>query len=310
MFDRHPRSQDGDQKRAVGFAATAVLPGENQEEFNCLLEDLRFQYEPEGPAEADAVETMANAIWRKRHLKIFQRAFEARMKLGTFFKYPVDPHGSVRIHQDNLREIDESMTLAATQYVQKELGIIGADNKEKPHKTAQAVGRTETSDSTTSNLVAEGPFTRALENATAKIKKYKNDNLSDEEKTDIIREEAKKEIAKDKAEAARNKCSSSREYIKKVYVQNGKLMAALETVFGRDFVEELQHYVNCSSIEASLAEFGDLLTPECYAAELRMVELLDLAIDRSHDRLIKLQKSRAKSSRINPLQPDWMARRR
>ena len=73
MFDRHPRSQDGDQKRAVGFAATAVLPGENQEEFNCLLEGLRFQYEPEGPAEADAVETMANAIWRKRHLTIFQR---------------------------------------------------------------------------------------------------------------------------------------------------------------------------------------------------------------------------------------------
>jgi hypothetical protein len=45
-------------------------------------------------------------------------------------------------------------------------------------------------------------------------------------------------------------------------------------------------------------------------AELRLVELLDLAIERSYDRLIKLQNSRAKKSRGNPLQPDWMARRR
>jgi hypothetical protein len=315
-YDRHPRTQDDDPKRAVGFAATAVLPGEDQEEFDCLLDDLYFKYKPDDPVEEDAVETMANAIWRKRHLKIFQQAFEARMKYGAYFKFPGDPDGFNRINQETLQQLDESVILLSTRIVEHELGKTAADNAEKIKKTTQlaqleAVG-TKTSDNTTSNLLPEGVFKRTFETAIAEIKAEDTpDNpISTEEVRGIVRQAAKKEIAKDKAEAASNKSSSSREYIKKVYVQNGKLMAAVETAFGPDFVEELQHYVNCSSIETSLAEFGDLLSPERYADELHLVELLDRTIERSYDRLTKLQNSRAKNSRVNPLQPDWIARAR
>jgi hypothetical protein len=89
-----------------------------------------------------------------------------------------------------------------------------------------------------------------------------------------------------------------------------KLVAVLGTVVNPDALKESFHHLHCIHIQQSLAEFGDLLTPERYAAELHLVELLDRTIERSCDRLTKLQNSRAKNSRVNPLQPDWMARKR
>ncbi len=86
-----------DPKRSVGFSASPVLPGENQKEYECLLDELRGQYEPVGPIEQSVVTTIANAIFRKRHLTLFQRAFVARMRWGSFFEYAGDPVGSARI---------------------------------------------------------------------------------------------------------------------------------------------------------------------------------------------------------------------
>ena len=215
-YDRHPRTQDDDPKRAVGFAATAVLPGENQEEFDCLRDDLYFQYEPWDAVEEDAVETMANAIWRKRHLKIFQRAFEARIKYGAYFKYPGDPDGFNRINQETLQQLDESVILLSTQIVEHELEKTAADNTEKIKKTTQfaqleAVG-TKTSDNTTSNLLPEGMFKRTFETAIAEIKAEGTpDNpISAEEVRDIVRQVAEKEIANEKAIAASGKPCSIR----------------------------------------------------------------------------------------------------
>jgi hypothetical protein len=59
--DRHQKVEDRDPKRAVGFAERPVLPGEDQEEFDALREELYLEYEPQGPAEEDAVETIAEA---------------------------------------------------------------------------------------------------------------------------------------------------------------------------------------------------------------------------------------------------------
>jgi hypothetical protein len=61
------RQETEDRKRAAGFAATPVLPGENQAQFDSLFADLRLEFEPYGPAEEDAVRTMATCIWRKQH---------------------------------------------------------------------------------------------------------------------------------------------------------------------------------------------------------------------------------------------------
>src|SRR5450432_813 len=86
-----------DPEQSIGFAASPVFPGEDPKEFQCLVDELCEQYEPMGPVEKDAVQTMARAIFRKRHPEIFQRAFEARMKWGSFFNFPGDTEGFERI---------------------------------------------------------------------------------------------------------------------------------------------------------------------------------------------------------------------
>ena len=318
-FDRDPRTQEHDPKRAVGFAATVVLPGEDREEFDRLLEDLCLQYEPEGPVEDDAVQTMANAIWRKRHLKVFQRAFQARMKWGAYFKYPGDPEGFARITQEDGQQIAECMTLFSTKMVETELGKTGADDTEKLNETAQfavskAISMKETNDNTTSNVLPDGIFRTIFENAIAKIKaESTNDNpMSAEDVRDIVREVAKKEFETEKAKAESEKPRSIREQNDKMVDALTKIMAGFETALGPAIVEDLLDQIRCKSIELSLARFGDLLTPECYVAELRLNELIDLTIERTHDRLMKLQASRAKKAAANvpSLQPGWAARKR
>jgi hypothetical protein len=115
--DRHQKVEDRDPKRAVGFAERPVLPGEDQEEFDALREELYLEYEPQGPAEEDAVETIAEAIWRKSHLGMFQRAFEARMKWGTFYQYPGDPYGDSGIAAEGDQRVIASVVGVVTHFV-------------------------------------------------------------------------------------------------------------------------------------------------------------------------------------------------
>ena len=84
-------------KRAVAFAATPVFPGESEEEFEALVEDLRIRYEPADPVAADAVQTLAMALWRKRNLSTFRRAQVARMRFGHHFRYPGDQAGYMEL---------------------------------------------------------------------------------------------------------------------------------------------------------------------------------------------------------------------
>ncbi len=82
--------------------------------------------------------------------------------------------------------------------------------------------------------------------------------------------------------------------------------------FGRGFVEEMETKLRNEDIEQALAKFGELLTPDHYAAELQFVERLDATIERAHARLMKYQAERLKRSatKFASLQPDWAARRR
>jgi hypothetical protein len=321
-FNRHPQTQERDPKRAVGFAATIVLPGEDQDEFDSLLDDLRFQYEPEGPAEEDAVQTMADAIWRKRHLDVFQRAFEARMKWETYFRYPGDPQGFRKIIQEDRQRIVECTTLFATKLVEKELGKTGADSMEETRETAQLakckeVGANETNDNMTSNALPEGPFKRIVENATAAISAKNAEKTSDgarraRDMSDIVSEVVKKEFGTENAKAESEKPLSIHEQTGKVLDAFTKLLAAVEPTFGQAVVEDIWEQIYGTSVEHSLAKFGDLLTPECYMAELRLIELIDLTIERTHDRLMKFQASRARkaAANVHSLQPGWAVRHR
>ena len=113
-FDRDRKNEP---KFSIGFVGRSVLPGESQEEFDRLQDELDEQYEPKGPVEEDLVETIANAIWRKRHLSIFHRAFKARMNVGSFFSYPGDPDGTSRINQAYAEQISMMRAKAITKFV-------------------------------------------------------------------------------------------------------------------------------------------------------------------------------------------------
>ncbi len=65
------------------FAATAILPGEDQQEFEKLHSALVEEWMPAGATEEDAVLSIAKAVWRKRRV---QRFLEVQLWLD-----PLDP---------------------------------------------------------------------------------------------------------------------------------------------------------------------------------------------------------------------------
>jgi hypothetical protein len=258
--NRQPPTEEPDPKRAVGFAATVVLPGESREKFLELAYDLCLQYGPQGSAEYDAIQTMANAIWRKRHLEIFQRAFEARMLWGYLFKYPGDPAGLEQFNRDR-REIIQGRLKKLQRRLDK-------------HENEEEVTEDQITEERARVLAARGISVKAAPQAEA------TEILSRREKDAMLTEAF------------------------------AKLEALCEPIFGREICQDVRDLAEKDLMPRKLAEFGELLTPETYAAELRMIELLDRTIERSYDRLMKLQTTRAKSLRVNPLQPDWIARKR
>lgn len=71
------------------FAATAILPGEDQREFEELHSALIEEWMPAGATEEDAVLSIAKAVWRKRRL---QKFLEVQLRMNA-----IDPdHPSYR----------------------------------------------------------------------------------------------------------------------------------------------------------------------------------------------------------------------
>jgi hypothetical protein len=325
-FDRQQMSEEHDPKLAVGFAAASVLPGESQEDFDLLRNDLWEHYEPVGPLEEDLVESIVDVLWRKTRLGVFQRAFEARLKWGSYFEYPGDPQGLSRIFQDDRRQLAEmcvkGMTIIAAEIVESELADkksgegteTAKDNAEyaqdmpgasKQDTDGCATGNTEASGNTTIDEIPKGMLKRVVDAALAEIKSGHTDSLEDVVSRIANREfVAETEISSDPTNA--------RGEFKKILDVFNNMMAAVGAVFGSATVEDLMERIHRDATEHSLARFGALLTPESHGAELRHKELLDLSIERAHDRLIKYQAARAKKAAadIVSLQPGWAARKR
>ena len=59
----HPALKHG------GYAATGILPGESQADFDKLHRDLIAELGPNGALENDIVETTTRYLWRKQNLK-------------------------------------------------------------------------------------------------------------------------------------------------------------------------------------------------------------------------------------------------
>src|SRR5262249_61888830 len=64
----HPALKHG------GYAATAILPGENRADFEKLHQSLIAELAPVGALEDDIVATMARFVWRKKNLETVRLA--------------------------------------------------------------------------------------------------------------------------------------------------------------------------------------------------------------------------------------------
>jgi hypothetical protein len=331
-FDRDRRTEEHDLKRAVGFAARPVLPGESQEAYERLRDDLWDQYEPDSPVEEDLVDTIADAIWRKTHLNVFQHAFEARVKWGSYFEYPGDPYGVSRIFQKNCQQLAtmcvHGTTIIATNIVESKLADAGEDtettkdNSENAENTQDVSkgdtdsGKTvdkEVSRNPTIDEIPEGMLKRVVDAALAEIAAdYTNAGTATgvESLEDVVSRVVKREFAAETEKSSDQKHFNG-EFEKTVDLYND-MIADVEAALDSAAAEELIEQIYCDKTEHSLARLGDLLTPECHSAELRHKELMDLSIERAHDRLKKYQAARAKNavSNIASLQPGWAARKR
>src|SRR5262245_29032249 len=73
----HPALKHG------GYAATAILPGENRADFEKLHQSLIAELAPVGALEDDIVATMARFVWRKQNLATFRIAVLARNRYSA-----------------------------------------------------------------------------------------------------------------------------------------------------------------------------------------------------------------------------------
>ena len=315
--------EGGDPKRTVAFSASPVLPGEDQREYQSLVDELRGQYEPVGPIEQSVVTTIANAIFRKRHLTLFQRAFIARMKWGSFFEYAGDPVGSARITESDRQLANatyvEAVTKFVTERVKAELAKMVADGTQKSEliKFENEVSYLFASDPTkTPEEQLEANTNEIVEKAIVEIKekRLKRSNLGPMNYEDIVK--IVRGITQTQLEASikqlrRNGPLTSRGYETSKSEAVDKFIEVFDVAFGPGTIKKMMEPICREGIEKSLAELGALLTPERYEAELRFNELLDVAIERNHDRLMKYQAARAKrpSGSIRSLQPDWARKR-
>ncbi len=333
-FDRDLKTEERNPKRSAGFVAKAVLPGEKREDFDLLVADLWDQYDPEGPIEEDAVQTIAQAIWRKNHLDVFNRAFVARKRWGFYYQYPGDPDGPVRMSQENYKKIAvsyvEMLTTCATHFVDKRLAegstaeAVGQEaiRSTKGGAAATAADGDAQSDPAAQADDATADFVPDFIRGTVDAAVSEIDEINQVEKDDaakraklkarIIKGAVERKIEAEKESAKSNRPVTDSEQIEVMTGLLAKLAAVLETAFGVGFVEETFERIGRQCIEHELASFGDLLAPDGYISELEFVERLDATIERAHKRLMKYQAERIKKSatKIASLQPGWAARKR
>jgi hypothetical protein len=168
------------------------------------------------------------------------------------------------------------------------------------------------------SLLPEGSFKRMVENAIAQIRASSTEKadrrthrtMSAEDRAGIVRTAVQAEL--ETARTAAVAPCSIREQTAEIDDALEGVLSAMEKAFGRATIEEVVEGMCSMAIETSLAKLGDLLTPANYIAQLHFNEVLDITIERAHDRLMKFQASRLKKSAtsVNSLQPDWVARRR
>jgi hypothetical protein len=279
--------EESDPKRSVEFLASPVLPGEDPKEFQGLVDELCEQYAPVGPAENEAVQTMAKAIFRKRHSEIFQRAFEARMKWGSFFEFPGDPYGSALIDEQWRQQLNglyvDLTAKYATGKVKSELAESTAGGRDatkliqnETEGTSEGPNLFATkgnNDNSTAEDILNANVKGIVDKSVVEIKEKQSKKLNrgamnSEDMAEIVKSNTKIEFEAAIKELPRYGAKSREEYEARKSQAVDKLIAAVEQTFGPGTMKKMLEPICREGIEQSLAQLGDLLTPERYAAEL------------------------------------------
>jgi hypothetical protein len=69
MLELNPSRTRPSALQHGAWAETAILPGEDPRQFDRLHRGLVKEWSPSGPAEQDAVLTLAKCMWRKRRIR-------------------------------------------------------------------------------------------------------------------------------------------------------------------------------------------------------------------------------------------------
>jgi hypothetical protein len=64
-----------------------VLPWEDANEYEAIVEALVAEHGPQGPTEEHLVEELAGILWRKRRLRLAEAAIHRRGLVGTLASY-------------------------------------------------------------------------------------------------------------------------------------------------------------------------------------------------------------------------------
>jgi hypothetical protein len=256
-IEEQRRKLQEERQRALGFAASPVLPGEDRAEFDQFLEKLRDEYEPEGVAQEDAVLTMAKAMWRKQRLEIFQRAAGARMRFGGYFRYPGDQAGLIAIMRETMQALGADMQRILQQ-----------------HQDNEQAGTAATPDAGCAKQKSDKPGAQNAENWGPFA--------------DFV---------------ALTKLGPVLQDLYPTYEQEVSPPAKTSIAMGEYIWDQIK-----------LAMAGDLISPESYHEELRIIEHLNRIIERSYNWLMQLKRdakaNTAPPKRVSPLTPSWASRRR
>ena len=132
------------------YSGMALLPQEDEAEYEKHRRAVYDEYKPDGPSEVDTVDELIALLWRKKHLLIYKLAQKVRSRKSAFFAHQEFKTPSFpllvpieRLHTpEEMRELDRKATerakaelgawlelvevgeLATTEYLLKELDII------------------------------------------------------------------------------------------------------------------------------------------------------------------------------------------
>ena len=105
-----------------GFSATAILPGEDPDEFKKLHDGLTTDLAPSGPLEDAIVANLARLMWRKQHLSTYWNAERARERYAAIRTQKLTSHYANLAQYPGMIESHAAAVEDADNQARKELG--------------------------------------------------------------------------------------------------------------------------------------------------------------------------------------------